>query len=79
MQDVVVAIHLQHEDLGTGDTIPTSLCQHLTCVQRNVMKETDVLDLDMLTKEQKIIVVKRIQEEHGQYQMLKKEVAGQTA
>ena len=43
------------------------------------MKEMDVLDLDMLTKEQKIIVVKRIQEEHGQYQMLKKAVAGQTA
>ena len=79
MQDVVVAIHLQHEDLDTGDIIPTSLSQQLTCVQRNVMKEMDVLDSDMLTKEQKIIVVKRILEEHGQYQMLKKAVAGQTA
>ena len=79
MQGVDVAIHLQHEDLGTGGTIPSSLCQHFSCVQRNVMKEMDVLDLDMLTKEQKIIVVKRIQEEHGQYQMLKKAVAGRTA
>ena len=79
MRDVVVAIYLQHEDLGIGGTIPSSLCQHLTYVQRNVMKETDVLDLDMLTKELKITIVKRIQEEHGQYQMLKKAVAGQTA
>ena len=79
MQDVVVAIHLQHEDLGTGGTIPSSLCQHLSCVQRNVMKEMVVPDLDMLTREQKIIIVRHILEDNGQYQMLKKEVGGQTA